>query len=998
MYDPEAIEAAMTSRGQYHSSVTSSEAPSFSNPSRFDSSSLVGSETSNYSRFSRDYSRSQHKSVTRPYQNLDMDTENVTPVKTRFEKYVNRFAVHDPRSSSPICRRESQDANEENAPQSTSNTSATPRVSVSEQIDKFGGKRHLNSPSIYNKNMQDLHKKNCSGEYSPVHQYHNEKQQKEAKLNSTGKAKAKLLSKQHQNIYRIRTNGSTSTATTSTNTSAMQEHRWQQQTSTPDTMKSFPGDLDSSRIATKTPPAFVSSTQRSTPRSSRKMVQLQGSNSKGQTTKDIDERDKLLEPATVSVLKEKLWDKEETLQVSIPPSFKYSSEADARAQRRHRLARSLSPDRPQYRNSQFNSRYYMAAIASHRLRRTGSLGGPSEQQQGREVQQDSQHQQNIEITRSSQDLNENSKAKHTASSLQWQRSENSPANRPLCPSPQFQQSHSERQRFGQPFTSLQSKETSPVDSSVRRETNYKCANETSAMPVDRSGRNEESETVSNLIAKLNAINRSNPAEALAQIDSILKSKSSMSPSENAAEDDIHNDNMRSNSYEDESDDETSVSSITNPTYSSGKILSPSANLETTYIAGNRLPRPNAVQNFQRSHVMRNEGQKKLERKNRPPPPGTIQVKDNVNKETEAQNNKGKLDQHLQQTTTFKGSSAADIAMKIRMWDEMSNSTGKKSISTGRKSFASVNDESEAITATTSELGSLITSVASESNDHPQQDPVFSPDNESETDLFDFQCGITNGSKIENQYDEHEERRRFSTAHKESSEIFRDKVSSSNYANKRHHPWDSHQKQQQSTPQSSSHATEYWTEKRTFQDQMQVPKNSSGTCGNKSGYNGSIACAVSDSFMGDKFKVDPKLLSFEDTFAPHANADRNENLDSFSSVEFDAAWKSLSRSAFDNEQVQVKTSKNTDKSLQLPQSNLTFSVRPKQETEQLSQISPTRCDSNEMGVRVNQDQSESQFSQEKGRSKLKFFNQQRTKSKSPGRRNIMQRFNRRKKDP
>mmetsp|Transcript_17514 Transcript_17514/g.25914 ORF Transcript_17514/g.25914 Transcript_17514/m.25914 type:complete len:995 (-) Transcript_17514:34-3018(-) len=987
VHGQESLEGTNNFRKQHQIGTPLTASPSFtskSNLSTFDSSSLVGSESSNYSRFSKNYSRSQHKSVTRPYQHLDIDSENVTPVKIRFENYVNRFAAHDIRSSSPACGSEPQDLQQDQPPNRTPSPSIPPRVSVSDYVDRFGGKRQTNSPAMHSKNSQDIKnaRNHSSIEFSKDEQDHNKNQRIETKKYNREYQTTKKSSMEVQNIHRIRTGGSTSTATTSTNTSAMQEPKWRQQSSTPDTQKSDSRDTEISPMLSKTPPAFVSSTPNTAPVPSRNMSRRQRSKSIGQSTEEVTDN------AKVSVLREKLWNREEQLQVSIPPTFKYSinnpMEAEAREQRRQRLSRSLSPDRPQYRNSQFNSRYYMAAIASHRLRRTGSHGTASEQPQ-QEVRQEYQDQQLPSILRSQQGINENSPAIRTSRS-----SDAFPAGRSgYLPSPKFQPSPFERQRVEKSFTESQTKQSPHVDSTDERENNYRSFSESPAVSTDRFGKKEESETVSKLIAKLNSINRSNPAEALAQIDSILNSESGISPGgDPAPKHNLPNAETRAHSSEDESeDDETSVSSITNPTYSGGKMVSSSSS--------SRQPRPNALQNFQPRNMVRTEEQKrleKLERKNRPPPPGTINVvKDNVIKEGDSLRNRGKLDQHLQKTKHCKSSSAADIAMKIRMWDEMSSSTGKRSASSARKSFVSLNDASEEITATTSELGSLITPAQSESNEAPVQDPVISPDEETEPELLNFQCGVPKASSFRCddpslRFGSHEEIRGHSKAYYESPKT----VDLDRHSNMRRHPWDYKEKLHKKAPQLASHTTEYWTEPKKISDQLQVRPNSSGRQrSNKLEHKNERHGSGSDSFTGNDLEMDPN-----DGFAPKQKDGVDENFVGFPS-EFDAAWESLSPGAFDNGHKQMKTSTNAVDSIHRAKKELKNSLRPQQ--DRAAQIPAEKSNSNERGNRSDQEQNESEIIQGKGRNKLNLFNQNRGGSKSPGRRGIIQRFNRRKKD-
>jgi hypothetical protein len=109
-------------------------------------------------------------------------------------------------------------------------------------------------------------------------------------------------------------------------------------------------------------------------------------------------------------------------------------------------------------------------------------------------------------------------------------------------------------------------------------------------PVQQPQRTEEKsgntngtdrKNVSKLVAKLNAVNRDDPQEALALIDSILRQESRGSSSGErgqhaleaaapAPQRESPNPVESLSDEEGESDDETSVSSMTNPTYQSAK--------------------------------------------------------------------------------------------------------------------------------------------------------------------------------------------------------------------------------------------------------------------------------------------------------------------------------------------------------------------------------------------------------------------------------------------
>jgi hypothetical protein len=192
-----------------------------------------------------------------------------------------------------------------------------------------------------------------------------------------------------------------------------------------------------------------------------------------------------------------------------------------------------------------------------------------------------------------------------------------------------------------------------------------------------------------LVARLNAISRSDPAKALAQIDSILKNESRSTASDpdlpiNTMEDEESDD--------DSSDDETSVSEITDPTYQS-------VNYRPDDIATLRKPaRPNALMAYIKSpsqmpsiEQVKTEQKKKDKEDRRTPPPATIKV--NANKDAESREDYyNKLEGHLNKSTLDPHSPAA-IALKIRMWDELSQSKP---------------EGEDCATAVTEELGSIMT--------------------------------------------------------------------------------------------------------------------------------------------------------------------------------------------------------------------------------------------------------------------------------------------------
>jgi hypothetical protein len=245
--------------------------------------------------------------------------------------------------------------------------------------------------------------------------------------------------------------------------------------------------------------------------------------------------------------------------------------------------------------------------------------------------------------------------------------------------------------------------------------------------------------VSKLVAKLNAVNRDDPQEALALIDSILRQESSsdergqqaLETAAPAPQRESPNPVESLSDEEGESDDETSVSSMTNPTYQSAKpyhdqiqVLSqnpfapentpPDPSLEkeaspspfSPSTSSFRRPRPSALQHYaspmnQEALTKPKEGtmsKAKLKRQLLKdfPPPTTIKVKDSPTPPRVPSPSPGKA-QNVRESMTEnravqqeplappeKALSKLDkfvsnqdaLAAKIRVWDEMSNGLNK----------------------------------------------------------------------------------------------------------------------------------------------------------------------------------------------------------------------------------------------------------------------------------------------------------------------------------
>jgi hypothetical protein len=436
-------------------------------------------------------------------------------------------------------------------------------------------------------------------------------------------------------------------------------------------------------------------------------------------------------PTNVRDIKKQLWDKEESLQVQVRPSLQaygepekfnkhwlhyHGPEMAGRNGERTR-SRSMSPDRKPYRrptssdnangpaaptanNSAppFKSKFYQAAIAAQR-------------------------------------------------------------GRTLSPSAQGQAAIQQPPKArSQPSSPARPSWRSPRDGAPTAQHQFDQAQSSSA-----SGSATEN-TVAKLVAKLNSIDRNDPAAALAKIDSILKSESISevagelreeppleprikmtpaavpSPPPKLVDDAVlrrsfsgsQGQQQKYNEEEEEeettecdSDDETSVSSITNPTYISQKhskdaqeVSDPNKSTATC-----RRPRPSKLGSYAGGQGDRpisppvheeRRGKSSKSRKVRSPPPPTIKVSKSSTKSADneqAENSsvyaivqsaskEKKLDTFMSKDapTDMTGENAAAIALKIQKWDEMSNDPSQPSRSQG---VVDVSFETE-------ELGSIVT--------------------------------------------------------------------------------------------------------------------------------------------------------------------------------------------------------------------------------------------------------------------------------------------------
>ena len=791
---------------------------SSSQQQQYETGSLVNSETtsvSGKSLYRNDYSRSQHPLILPGGQQrksaAPFNMENMSPEQIRFDKYVNRFAAHDPRSS-PVRRHRDDSPLRNPSP-----------LTISERISRFngGGQQQQQAapsprpparadnfgfpdpePQLSSFSSGSADRKATSSPSGP--------QLSSFGSGSEGRKSTSFHPPTPQQQKQLN-NGSMSTVTTvATNTTTERQQ-------SPSVERR--GVI--SRDVISTPSRYSRAAGRTL------LTEGMRSYSYEHLPKNNDSAIETPSPAKVAELRSKLWDKGETLQVAFPPSFHYvggreSSDADAEGvasqsgaekklpkgpemagrygqrsrspmatdRRYGHRSQSHSPKRPQYVNSAFKSRFYQAALASRRAPANNSSEqehnveidrieqerqqheDPMQQQhQQQQQQQQAERQapmQQQELEGQEEDLQQETQQQdygrhqqqdygrhqqqrqqqdHVPIHVQERQSQQHEAQRmheqlirtkvTVAASQRQRQRYEPRQvedqlttnatRMGQEPQSRQVLKTlpdTPTSANMWRK---------NPSQVDETSDGTGEASVAKLVARLNSISRDNPAAALAQIDSILRSESSSGDVEPSrthlpvaqVQDEKKDDGDGFNDDED-SDDETSMSSITNPTYATGQLGTPNQQS----MSGNR--KPNALQSYTQPSTPREEQAKRNKQlsttheeqakrnkqpstaheeqakrhskkdKSRPPPPATIDVKEPGSRGMNQ--SMGRLDQHVT-SETREPTSAAAIAMKIRMWDEMSNSKASD------KKDEAPSLQEELISAATEELGSIVTPYA-----------------------------------------------------------------------------------------------------------------------------------------------------------------------------------------------------------------------------------------------------------------------------------------------
>jgi hypothetical protein len=239
-------------------------------------------------------------------------------------------------------------------------------------------------------------------------------------------------------------------------------------------------------------------------------------------------------------------------------------------------------------------------------------------------------------------------------------------------------------------------------------------------------------SVAKLVAKLNSINRDDPEHALKAIDTILRAESEspsfgghlsrrevLSRSSTHQQEDLdttqEDDDDSDDDSSDSSYDDTSVSSITNPTYQ--REDQPPAQSTANF----RRPRPSSLNTYtqQQKVAPSNETRgksSKAKKEKKPPPPSTIKVKENGaddDVDSAPAKKERKLDKFMEKSPEVDVSDAAAIALKIRTWDEMTIPSNPSFPSSPPRTV----DEDQRTAATertgaTEDLGSIITPQSS----------------------------------------------------------------------------------------------------------------------------------------------------------------------------------------------------------------------------------------------------------------------------------------------
>lgn len=330
-------------------------------------------------------------------------------------------------------------------------------------------------------------------------------------------------------------------------------------------------------------------------------------------------------PARVRELRSKLWDPNESLQVSKKPV----------SQAPERLA-SLKYDR-QGLNRRWNEYYeHQLSEEAHAKQEQDLL---AEQRARRRDQEHLQQQQQRESrslspaasrSRSAVNTSASTAGSSTAalasstSSMLFKSRFYEAAQRGMVSSSSPDRSSASDRRSGVSSRANKSGDSlyQSAVGSGDEETPHRAASQVS-LATNRSTRTDVS--VATLLAKLTAVKRDNPDEALREIDAILKAESASSGEPLV----VANPVLDDESLEGSEDDETSVSSITNPTFGVKPTEQTKEVATSAKSAGQ--PRPSSLQNYSSKVAQTTKlaeakaKSKSRSRRERSPPPASINV-------------------------------------------------------------------------------------------------------------------------------------------------------------------------------------------------------------------------------------------------------------------------------------------------------------------------------------------------------------------------------------
>lgn len=760
------------------------------------SGSIVGSESS-LPRYRPDYSRSQHPlpPSTRPSSSSERPfPSTMSPEQIRFERYINRFAVHDPRSSPVKRQKEPTDAPQQQL------HSPPEILSVSERINRFnkggGQPQHQQLP------IPQQQRHHSASPLRTTNPPPKASQRSEGVERSSVEDQNRLTSSGYNRIIVVE-GGSGWNPTTNQ----------QEDYSAPELARPMPSNSSSSEYPTA-PLTPKLTTSMSTTTTATNYTVSTAASGEPESMPNLDRRDvpptqpsrftptrcvrplvaegqrsysydqprsnattsaiETSSPARVAELRKKLWDTNETLQVAVPPSLHYigglrdqserslveekgTSRSASKAVlpkggpemagRFGQRSRSHSPKRPQYASSTFKSRYYEAALASRRAHAAKEmspkiaakrLSFPPKQNEPDRIELERWHSEVPTQTADVEPRNRNDDYNHNNETDELPKQDYGPQRgrqqqpRDYGPRKRYNldSRDTESQRMQEHLESIMVNATTVAQQEQQKQQQQQQSAVTTSngenavssmwrrqpMPslVDERSDTTGEASVAKLVARLSSISRDNPAEALAQIDSILRAESKSSSGDmdhgrlqtpiTSVQEEKKDDYECLEGDDSDDDDETSMSSITNPSYAHATLAH--QNLPQLLTSG-RNARPNSLQTYQQppSAAEGKETKTRTKEKRRPTPPSTIQVKEPSGKRGVDQF-MGRLDQLLTNDDNRESRNAAAIAMKIRMWDELSVSKSPSKMDEALSTVPSFQEE--IISATTDELGSIVT--------------------------------------------------------------------------------------------------------------------------------------------------------------------------------------------------------------------------------------------------------------------------------------------------